>query len=212
VSQKLYGHIRPSFQEAYLEEKVGELVSRALREEHEREASPMKQISKKTSIAPDSVKRWYTSKKPPSLGHFLMLVQNYPEILKAFLGMVGHGYLAAHVGPVLGMVGHGYLAAHVGPVAVANNEGETLPSVAVFRDISDIPNVPKNPLNERQAWFLIRLQRTGEARAEDIAAHFKVAIKTARRDIEGLKMTGKVRFIGSKRMGAYEIINKYDTK
>jgi len=196
VSQKLYGHIRPSFQEAYLEEKVGELVSRALREEHEREASPMKQISKKTSIAPDSVKRWYTSKKPPSLGHFLMLVQNYPEILKAFLGMVGHGYLAAHVGPV----------------AVANNEGETLPSVAVFRDISDIPNVPKNPLNERQAWFLIRLQRTGEARAEDIAAHFKVAIKTARRDIEGLKMTGKVRFIGSKRMGAYEIINKYDTK
>lgn len=196
MSQKLYGHIRPSFQEAYLEEKVGELVSRALREEHEREASPMKQISKKTSIAPDSVKRWYTSKKPPSLGHFLMLVQNYPEILKAFLGMVGHGYLAAHVGPV----------------AVANNEGETLPSVAVFRDISDIPNVPKNPLNERQAWFLIRLQRTGEARAEDIAAHFKVAIKTARRDIEGLKMTGKVRFIGSKRMGAYEIINKYDTK
>lgn len=196
MSQKLYGHIRPSFQEAYLEEKVGELVSRALREEHEREASPMKKISKKTSIAPDSVKRWYTSKKPPSLGHFLMLVQNYPEILKAFLGMVGHGYLAAHVGPV----------------AVANNEGETLPSVAVFRDISDIPNVPKNPLNERQAWFLIRLQRTGEARAEDIAAHFKVAIKTARRDIEGLKMTGKVRFIGSKRMGAYEIINKYDTK
>lgn len=196
MSQKLYGHIRPSFQEAYLEKKVGELVSRALREEHEREASPMKQISKKTSIAPDSVKRWYTSKKPPSLGHFLMLVQNYPEILKAFLGMVGHGYLAAHVGPV----------------AVANNEGETLPSVAVFRDISDIPNVPKNPLNERQAWFLIRLQRTGEARAEDIAAHFKVALKTARRDIEGLKMTGKVRFIGSKRMGAYEIINKYDTK
>ena len=196
MSQKLYGHIRPSFQEAYLEEKVGELVSRALREEHEREASPMKQISKKTSIAPDSVKRWYTSKKPPSLGHFLMLVQNYPEILKAFLSMVGHGYLAAHVRPA----------------AVANSEGETLPSVAVFRDIPDISNVPKNPLNERQAWFLIRLQRTGEARAEDIAAHFKVALKTARRDIEGLKMTGKVRFIGSKRMGAYEIINKYDTK
>ena len=118
-----------------------------------------------------------------------MLAQNYPEILKAFLGMVGHGYLAAHVRPV----------------AVANSEEETPPSGAVFRDIS---NVPKNPLNERQAWFLIRLQRAGEARAEDIAAHFKVALKTARRDIERLKMTGKVRFTGSKRMGSYELIDK----
>ena len=118
-----------------------------------------------------------------------MLAQNYPEIVKAFLGMVGHGYLAAHVRPVTG----------------ENGEGETPPSTTVFRDI---PNVPKNSLSERQAWFLILLQRTAAARAEDIAAHFKVALKTARRDIEGLKIAGKIEFVGTRRTGNYEIVDK----
>ena len=170
MSQKKHGHIRPSFQEAYLEEKVGELVSRALRGEHEREPSPMKKISKKTGIAPDSVKRWYTGKKPPSLGHFLMLVQNYPEILKAFLEVIDHGYLAAYV-----------------RLAAEGNGGGAEPLSSPKKDaVDDVPinfYVPINLPNERQHWFLILLRNAHEGHAEDIAVEFGVSLKTASRDI-----------------------------
>lgn len=45
-----------------------------------------------------------------------------------------------------------------------------------------------------------------KARAEDIADHFEVALKTAKRDIEGLKDGGKIRFVGARKTGRYEII------
>ncbi len=189
MSQEKRDHMWSSFNEEILEQKMGELASRALRNAYEGEPSPVKKIAQKTGIAPTTIKKWYTAKKPPTVGHFLMLAQNYPEIVKAFLGMVGHGYLAAHVRPVTG----------------ANGEGETPPSTVVFRDI---PNVPKKDFNERQAGFLIRLQSARSARAEDIADHFKVALKTARRDIEGLKMAEKIEFVGTRRTGNYEIIDK----
>lgn len=192
MSQKNHGHKRPSFYEAYLEEKMGEWVSLALRQEYEGEPSPVKKISQKTTIPPDSVKRWYTSRKPPSLGHFLMLVQNYPAILKVFLKASGHGYLTAYLRPAIGAYDERWMPA----------------SAEVFRDILNVSNVPNNPLNARQAWFLIRLQSAPSARAEDIAEHFKVAIKTARRDIEGLKMAGKIKFVGTKRTGKYQVIDK----
>lgn len=195
MSQKKHGHIRPPFQEAYLEEKMGELVSRALREEHKREPSPVKKISKKTGLAPDSIKRWYTGKKLPSLGHFLMLAQSYPEIFKVFLEMVGHGYLTAYVRSSTG--GNTELLEYL--PASKNPLTDNVPI-----NFDDPINLP----NDRQYWFLILLQQTHKGRAEDIAAEFDVSIKTARRDIKALKMAGKVRFIGAKKTGSYEIIDK----
>lgn len=99
MSQEKYDHMWSPFQEVYLEKRVGELISQALRREHERESSPMKKISQKTGIAPTTIRKWYTGKKPPSLRHFLMLAQNYPEILKVFLAVVGHGYTVHCVEP-----------------------------------------------------------------------------------------------------------------
>jgi DeoR/GlpR family transcriptional regulator of sugar metabolism len=48
---------------------------------------------------------------------------------------------------------------------------------------------------------LILLKRKNEASAEDIAVHFDVALKTARRDIEGLKEARKIRFVGAQEDG-----------
>jgi predicted HTH transcriptional regulator len=103
------------------------------------------------------------------------------------------------------MSGHEYLTAYVRPTTTANDEARMPISTEVFRDIR---NVPKKDFNERQVWFLIRLKSTRGTRAEDIAAHFEVAIKTARRDIEGLKMARKIKFVGTKRTGKYEVIDK----
>jgi len=54
---------------------------------------------------------------------------------------------------------------------------------------------------------LILLRRKDRVQAGDIAAHFGVAIKTARRDIEGLKHAGKIHFVGAKKTGYYEIVD-----
>lgn len=190
MSQAKRDHMWSSFQEVILEEKMGELVSGILRREHGKEPSPVKKISKRTGIAPTTIRKWYTSKKPPSIGHFLMLVQRYPELFKAFLEACGYGYLAAHIRPI-----------------VDEKEDDLTITSAPAEAIPDVPiNVPNQILNERQAWFLILLGGMNKARAEDIAAEFGVSLKTAKRDIEGLKTAGKIRFIGSKRSGRYEIV------
>ncbi len=199
MSQEKRDHMWSSFHEELLEEKVGKWVSGILRNEHEREPSPVKRISQRTGIAPATIRKWYTGKKPPSIGHFLLLAQNYPEVVKAFLEVSGHGYLRAYVQPATG----------------AQDGDRTPPPTDVFRDISNVPknvhdvhDLPNETLNERQEWFLIRLRETGDARAEDIAGYFPVSIKTAWRDIEGLKMAGKIRFVGAARTGRYQIIDK----
>lgn len=165
-------------------------MSGILRNEHEKESSPVKKISQKTGIPPTTIKKWYTSKKPPSIGHFVMLAQKYPAILKAFLEVSGHGYLIAYVRST----------------TTVNDENKMPISVEAFRDILNTAHVPKNIFNERQTWFLIRLRRTNTARAEDIAGHFKVSLKTALRDIKELKEIGQIHFVGSKRTGKYAII------
>ncbi len=50
MSQENHGHKWPSFQEAFLEEKMGELVSSALRGAYAGESSPVKKISQRTGI------------------------------------------------------------------------------------------------------------------------------------------------------------------
>jgi len=195
MSQEKHDHMWSPFQEVYLEKKAGELISQALRRKHERESSPMKKISQKTGIAPTTIRKWYTGKKPPSLGHFLMLVQNYPQILKAFLEMVGHGYLTAYVRPSTGQ------------------NTELLEDLSASKNplTDNVPinvDVPINFPNERQHWFLVLLQQTRKGRAKDIAAEFGVSLKTARRDIKELKMAGKIRFVGANKTGSYEIIDE----
>ncbi len=55
---------------------------------------------------------------------------------------------------------------------------------------------------------MILLRGKNTASAEEIANHFNVAIKTAERDLVGLKDAGKIHFVGSKRTGSYEIIDQ----
>ncbi len=197
MSQKNRDHIWSSFNEELLEQKMGELVSRALRIAHEGEASPVKKISQRTGIAPTTIKKWYTGKKPPTTGHFMILVQKYPEALKAFLEASGHGYLIAYIRPL-----------------TEDSAENSVSSSTAEEDIGDVPiniiDVPINFLNERQDWFLILLQDTNDGRAEHIAAEFGVSLKTARRDIEKLKEVGKIRFVGAKKTGRYKIIGEDD--
>jgi len=69
-------------------------------------------------------------------------------------------------------------------------------------------NVPANvPANERQQWFLEQLAAGKQARAADIAAHWKVTEKSAKRDIADLKARGVVEFVGAPKKGFYRVKN-----
>lgn len=51
-------------------------------------------------------------------------------------------------------------------------------------------NVPVNvPVNQRQQWFIHQIQRNAKVSAQDIAEHWKVSEKTAKRDITDFKHT-----------------------
>lgn len=65
-------------------------------------------------------------------------------------------------------------------------------------------NVPTNvPINERQQWFLDRLDSGDRMGPKHIAEQFDVAYKTATRDIAFLREQGIVERAGSKKTGHY---------
>ena len=68
------------------------------------------------------------------------------------------------------------------------------------------PAVPVNvPVNERQQWFLNQLGAGNKVKAADVAAHWNVTEKTAKRDIAALKKHGMIEFVGPPKTGFYRI-------
>lgn len=194
MSQTKDDHMWSCKKAEFLEQKIGEKVAEILRQEYAGKSSPMKNISSKTGITSGTIRKWYSGRKPPHLAHFLILAQNYPAILRMFLGAVGHDYLIQHIQPqkqALEML-----------VQPQKKEPETDKNVPI--------NVPINSwpmgLNERQAWFLTELSHNVRVTAEDIASHRNVTEKTAKRDIADLKARKLIRFVGANRTGHYQVI------
>jgi ATP-dependent DNA helicase RecG len=70
-------------------------------------------------------------------------------------------------------------------------------------------NVPINEaLGERQRWLLDQLSQGQKPRAKNIAAHFDVTEKTAKRDIAGLKARGLIEFTGAPKTGFYRLAKR----
>lgn len=65
-------------------------------------------------------------------------------------------------------------------------------------------DVPANvPANERQKWFLKQIGKNIRVSSSDIAAHWGVSQKTAKRDIADLKQKGLIEFLGAPKSGYY---------
>ena len=69
----------------------------------------------------------------------------------------------------------------------------------------DVPvNAPVNvPVNSRQQWFLDQVKVGVKVSANDIAGHWKVSEKTAKRDIADLKRKRLIKFRGAPKNGTY---------
>jgi len=67
-------------------------------------------------------------------------------------------------------------------------------------------NVPVNvPVNKRQQWFLNQLGAGKRVKSIDLAHHWNVTEKTAKRDIADLKNQGMIEFVGSPKTGVYHL-------
>jgi len=60
-------------------------------------------------------------------------------------------------------------------------------------------------LNERQLWMLAALTSGIRVSAADIAEHFGVTARTARRDIRGLREARRIVLVGTRKTGHYEL-------
>ena len=61
-------------------------------------------------------------------------------------------------------------------------------------------------LNERQYWFLARVEEGSRCGASEIMVLWQVSLKTARRDIATLKTANLICYVGSRRKGRYRRI------
>lgn len=181
---------------AISDEELAKIVAAALRRDFGETASAIKRIGQLTSSNLRAIKNWYEARNAPSSGHLLLLARSSPSILKFILEQIGGEDLWDAF----------QLLSHHDQTLVAEPKEEDFEEI--FTDKNVPINVPLKSFNDRQRWFLILLKRKNKACAEDIAEHFDVTIKTARRDIEGLKGTGKIRFVGAKRTGHYEILGQ----
>lgn len=91
------------------------------------------------------------------------------------------------------------------------------PNVPGKVPINDPGNDPGNSeqallLNLRQRWFLGEMAVRGRLRFTDIVVRWKVASKTAKRDIAGLQATGLIVFVGPKKTGMYLARSKPPTE
>ena len=186
------GHLLPTPLPVGLERILAEEITRILRLEYAGIPSPVKRISLKTGIAVATIRKWYSGRNLPRMAHILVLTRCYPEVLILLLKFSGHDYLCPYVFSPEQMVD-----AHFTAAAPTETSGENVPI-----------NVPINSwpvdLNERQVWFLIALGRDSRVVASDIAARWKVAEKTAKRDIANLKTRGLVAYVGARKTGKYE--------
>jgi hypothetical protein len=194
MSQRKDDHIWSCKKAEFLEQEIGEKVAAILRQEYAGKASPMKNISSKTGISSDTIRKWYSGRKPPYLGHFLILVQNYPAIMMMFLEAAGHDYLIPHV---LGDSASDTAVKSAPDFPLDTGKNDT---------INDTIKSKTANLNERQVWFLENLRGGAKLTAHDICRQWSVFLRTSRRDIEELKELRLIRFAGAKKTGWYEMI------
>jgi len=178
------------------------LIADALRQEHGNTHRTVKTIMRWTGASERSVKNWLSGEFGPS-GYFLMrLCVKSPAVRGLVMELLEECNVrtASQVG----------LAAESLPDAERQSiaPGANRANGDIYSDIYGDIDVPINVtnhlrLNLRQEWFLIRVAQGERCLAQDIATHWQVTLRTAKRDIAILRDSGRVRFEGSRRCGQY---------
>jgi len=180
----------------------GKLIADALRQEHGNTHRTVKTIMGWTGASERSVKNWLAGEFGPS-GYFLMrLCVKSPAVRGLVMELLAE--CDASRALQAGAASESLPGAKVQSPAAGSDHANG----DIYSDIDvTINSLAPAPVNRRQEWFLGRVALGERCTAEDIANHWQVALRTAKRDIALLRDNGRVRFEGSQRLGRYVVLD-----
>ena len=182
-----------------------ELIANALKEEHGDTHRSVKTIMRWTDASERSVKYWLSGEAGPS-GYFLMRLFAKSAAVRA---LVLELITDASVQPPTPQVATGIDLGTDDRPATEVETGADYGDIIgdIYGDIDVTINCPEfSELNPRQEWFLERVARNEKCTAEDLANHWEVTLRTAKRDIGLLRDNGRIIFVGSRRLGRYVML------
>lgn len=177
---------------------ITELISQALRQEYEEVHSAVKVIGRQTGVNPRAIRNWYEGVNAPNCGHLVVLARHTPVIVEAFLGLAGYGEIWELYQERTALQDNSMGRRKSAYSSVEYSDRNVIIDVAVDRKTA-------SRLNQRQLWFLGRLQRGEAPNADAIAKTWAVTLRTARRDVAALAGMKLVRFVGANKTGHYEL-------
>jgi len=158
--------------------------------------SAVKRIARETGINPRTVKAWYEGRNIPNLCGFIHLARCYPGLIDLFLDQCQHKPEHSRQSR------RKAVSAALPPTRSVARGGQNLAANVP----NDVPNqIDTSSCNIRQLWFINTLLEGEKVFAPDIATHWRVTDKTAKRDITGLKSIGLIIYRGTRRRGFNEL-------
>jgi len=182
-----------------------ELIANALKEEHGDTHRSVKTIMRWTDASERSVKNWLSGESGPS-GYFLMRLFAKSAAVRALVFELVTDSSAQPTTPQLATQVDLESDDRPGTeVETGADYGDIIGDI--YGDIDVTINCSESArLNPRQKWFLERVARNEKCTAEDIASHWDITLRTAKRDIGLLRDNGKIIFVGSRRLGRYVMV------
>lgn len=193
-------HILSTDQATFLEQKIAIKVAEILRHEYEGIASPVKNISLKTGVAPATIKKWYSGRNPPRLTHFLILAQNYPSILQVLLEAIG----GPDLWDAFTLLGNKLKPPQEGQSRYIERIYSAEKLHYKYQDVT----ANRRQAEQRRVWFLEQLQQGQQLKFDDIVIRWKVSPRTAKSDIAAMVELKLIKFIGARKNGIYVLIKK----
>jgi len=181
-----------------------DVMAELLKKEHGDSHRAVKLLMRQTDASERTIKHWLAAQHGPDTIFFLRLVATSPVIRAFVLGVIES--------PVIARQSARNMRWDIPPLPPESiAQSPTRRQIAGNDPINDPDDDPINGpitvrLNQRQQWFLDRVGQGARSKASDIALHWQVSPKTARRDIRGLQIAGLLRFAGARRNGYYQLI------
>jgi len=79
------------------------------------------------------------------------------------------------------------------------------PAAVADTDDGTINDTVNGTVNDRQHWFLVQLNQGNHITWREIAEHFQVSERTAKRDIADLQSKQLIEFVGAPKTGSYRL-------
>ena len=195
MSQPKMAQTFPAQKEANLDKILMSEIPKILRAAESR-PSMRKRLSRQTGLSSRTIQKWCDGKNLPSLSSYIHLARCYPKLVDLFLDLCQRRPERQRKGTAKSNARSAHPTHALAPDD--KSSPENVPN--------DVPNrTDTSSCNIRQLWFINTLLEGEKVFAPDIAAHWRVTAKTAKRDITGLKSAGLITYQGTRRSGFYEL-------